>query len=394
MTDQPSSKDMARDSIVDAVDGTMGQELRECREALGTDLNEIAESLHIRPEYLEALEKGDYDALPGTAYAVGFVRSYAKHLGIDSNEAALRFKSEVSGERPTARLDFPSPMAESRVPTGAVVFVTGLLALTVYGVWYYLNTRDMGFSDLIPNVPKQIGDESKKSGGPAPASPETAGATSPTAPGSTAPTTDVPLPSRDALARFAPAAPPVPAPAPAVLTPDSVPVVASASPPPSAATQPANQSGAQGSASAIAATPQPAPSAPVAVSLPLAPPEATLRMPGQPNVARAASPAPVASQPAPAPAPARPWIEIRAVADSWIQVRTVGGELRMTQILRQGNIYKVPREQGLMLTTGNAGGLEILVDGVKVPTLGPFGAVRRDVALDPARLKSGTAGLR
>jgi cytoskeleton protein RodZ len=66
----------------------------------------------------------------------------------------------------------------------------------------------------------------------------------------------------------------------------------------------------------------------------------------------------------------------------------------MTQILRQGNIYKVPREQGLMLTTGNAGGLEILVDGVKVPTLGPFGAVRRDVALDPARLKSGTAGLR
>jgi cytoskeleton protein RodZ len=63
----------------------------------------------------------------------------------------------------------------------------------------------------------------------------------------------------------------------------------------------------------------------------------------------------------------------------------------VTRILGQGSSYVVPPQKGLRLTTGNAGGLEILVDGVSVPPLGPFGAVRRDVALDAERLKAGTA---
>ena len=98
----------------------------------------------------------------------------------------------------------------------------------------------------------------------------------------------------------------------------------------------------------------------------------------------------------PAPAEAAPAmvstrIEIRAKADSWVQVRTAEGTLLMTRILGQGTSYAVPPQEGLRLTTGNAGGLEILVDGVPVPPLGPFGAVRHDVALDPERLKAGTA---
>ena len=84
-------------------------------------------------------------------------------------------------------------------------------------------------------------------------------------------------------------------------------------------------------------------------------------------------------------------IEIRAKADSWVQVRTAEGTLLVSRILGRGTSYAVPPQEGLRLTTGNAGGLEILVDGVPVPPLGPFGAVRHDVALDPERLKAGTA---
>ena len=43
------------------------------------------------------------------------------------------------------------------------------------------------------------------------------------------------------------------------------------------------------------------------------------------------------------------------------------------------------------MLTGNAGGLEIRVDGVTVPPIGPVGTVRRQIALDPTRLLSGTA---
>jgi cytoskeleton protein RodZ len=51
----------------------------------------------------------------------------------------------------------------------------------------------------------------------------------------------------------------------------------------------------------------------------------------------------------------------------------------------------VPDEQGLMLTTGNAGGIEILVNGTKLKSLGTVGLVKRDIPLDPKKLKDGSA---
>jgi cytoskeleton protein RodZ len=42
----------------------------------------------------------------------------------------------------------------------------------------------------------------------------------------------------------------------------------------------------------------------------------------------------------------------------------------------------------LLLTTSNAGGMQLLVDGVAAPALGPPGAMRRDVPLDPDTLKA------
>jgi len=62
-----------------------------------------------------------------------------------------------------------------------------------------------------------------------------------------------------------------------------------------------------------------------------------------------------------------------------------------TRLLRKGNEYNVPDRSGLTLLTGNAGALEILVDGELVPAIGETGQVRRNVSLDPEQLKSGTA---
>ena len=65
----------------------------------------------------------------------------------------------------------------------------------------------------------------------------------------------------------------------------------------------------------------------------------------------------------------------------------------MTRLLRRGESYDVPARPGLTLLTGNAGGLEITVDGKAIPALGPVGAVRRHVALDAEKLQNGTAVL-
>lgn len=84
-------------------------------------------------------------------------------------------------------------------------------------------------------------------------------------------------------------------------------------------------------------------------------------------------------------------ITVRAKNDSWIQVREADNTLLITRILRAGDSYRVPNLKGLRLMTGNAGALEILVDGKPVAPIGLFGVVRRRVLLDPERLLAGTA---
>jgi cytoskeleton protein RodZ len=60
-------------------------------------------------------------------------------------------------------------------------------------------------------------------------------------------------------------------------------------------------------------------------------------------------------------------------------------------VLKAGETYRVPGRSGLVLRTGNAGALAIIVDGKQVPAIGPPGALRRNVALDPEALIGGTA---
>ena len=63
----------------------------------------------------------------------------------------------------------------------------------------------------------------------------------------------------------------------------------------------------------------------------------------------------------------------------------------MARTLKAGDSYAVPDRSGLRLTTGNAGALQIVVDGQVAPGIGQVGAVRRNVVLDARLLKAGQA---
>lgn len=83
-------------------------------------------------------------------------------------------------------------------------------------------------------------------------------------------------------------------------------------------------------------------------------------------------------------------VMLKAVGDDcWIQVREVDGSMLMSRLLRRGDSFRVPNRPGLNLMVGNAGALEVSVDGRKAPPLGATGQVRRDIRLDPERLASG-----
>jgi len=84
-------------------------------------------------------------------------------------------------------------------------------------------------------------------------------------------------------------------------------------------------------------------------------------------------------------------VTIKARIDSWVQISDPDGTKLLTRVLRAGDSFRVPDKPDLLMETGNAGGLEITVDGSVIPDIGPNGAVRRNVALDADSLKAGTS---
>lgn len=83
-------------------------------------------------------------------------------------------------------------------------------------------------------------------------------------------------------------------------------------------------------------------------------------------------------------------IQLKASGDDcWLQVRELDGQLLMSRLLRRGDSYMVPNRPGLTLMVGNAGALDVTVDGKRAPALGNTGQVRRDIKLDPDKLLGG-----
>ena len=98
----------------------VGSLLRARREELDLDIAAIGEALRIKPAFLAALEQGRTQDLPGPTYAIGFVRSYARHLGLDANEYVERFKRDISG-RAEDKVHEPAPIHQDdgrRLPQG------------------------------------------------------------------------------------------------------------------------------------------------------------------------------------------------------------------------------------------------------------------------------------
>src|SRR4051812_21561307 len=80
---------------------TVGQRLREAREASGLSLEDIATQTRIPTRHLESLEAGDFSRLPAPTYSIGFAKNYAAAVGLDRAEIGDQLRSEMGGTRPT-----------------------------------------------------------------------------------------------------------------------------------------------------------------------------------------------------------------------------------------------------------------------------------------------------
>jgi cytoskeleton protein RodZ len=90
---------------------TIGQQLKQRREAKALTIQKVAQATHIRAQHIEAIEADNFDALPSPVQARAFLRLYAEFLGISLDEVIARQRSGMD-ESPAPSLDLPPAQVE------------------------------------------------------------------------------------------------------------------------------------------------------------------------------------------------------------------------------------------------------------------------------------------
>jgi cytoskeleton protein RodZ len=338
MPDQVDWRSMEREA---SPGRAVGRLLRDQRIARELAIDDVAARLRIRSRYLEAIEQGRFDQLPGAAYIPAFLRAYANYIGLDADKVMTAY--QLSGPVPIARpvtLPADFPLVEKRAPIGLAVLTVLLVIGAGYAVWHYLPRQQMIVSEKVPPVPDRL------MASPAPASQPVAPAvdkpSTPPAQTQEATTQTPPAPAASApAAPMSTASAPAPAaPAPAATAPTTTPAAAAANevwPAPKQETQAA-------APAAVVVTPPP-------------PPPVVMPMPGigQAQAAQAPAPTPApttqppatqeATAPPAAPAATPPMqsdTKVFARSNSWIELRGPAGDVLTQTYVRAGESYTVP----------------------------------------------------
>ncbi len=341
----------------------VGADLALARERLGRTLPEMSRVLRIRQPYLEALEQGRINALPGRAYALAFLRTYATALGLDADEAVRRFKAEAAEICDRTELDFPAPLPERGLPTGALILLGLVLAVGAYAGWYRLSGEGRLPAETVMPVPVRLARLTASA-------PSTAPGALPALPGGTAANPGEAASRGKTLAQA---------------TPGLVGAAGSGAPAP-ASTGPTT--GAPTGGTVVTTGTQAALAGAGGNGTPVAIPAGSLPASPMPDVASgsAAAATPTPAQDAAmlaAGSPGASGLLVLATADAWVQVRSDSGTVVFSRLLHAGQSWPVPAGPNLVLTTGNAGGTVLVRRGVASAPLGGTGMVLHNVVLDP-----------
>ena len=367
----------------DALVREVGIQLRRARMARGEELEHVAENLRIRQAYLRGLEQGDLSVMPGRAYALGFLRSYAEYLGFDGNDLIAQIRSSVAGLTSGAHLHGRTPLAESRLPKLPILVISLAALAGIYAGWAYVDDRGPAGIELVAEVPDELRQQMP--------APDITPATAPAPEPANAPEAAPPVePQAGATGSI-----------PAHRTTPSADLAAD--PPSAEVVDPSPQAAQDDTATSKPTSPdlgqaeQPEPIAPAGTPEPPSGAEqAALAQPEPPasgqNDADSVAPAadvlaavgPVADDAAPTvyrSGDAASRVMLRARTSAWVHVSSTNNDYLWVKTLQPGDAFVVPDRPDLVLWTGNAGGIEVIVDGAPLPPLGPETRVVRDVSL-------------
>lgn len=327
-----------------------GETLRQARESNGWSLAEVALKLNLTVTSLSNLEAGAFDKLPGHTFARGYIRAYAKLLGMDQTALVQQFDQSTGTDSQGSNVHALGRIEEPvRVSHTILRIVSLLLLIAVIGggfVWWQDQTSQRT-KDLTSLAPEHV--EVEGADGTTQIHPIDEPEDQAVAEGQAEGTTDLALPQSETTAESTGAEPAatVTAPAAPAATPTApvhtpAPVVAAP------ATPTAN----------VPATPAPTVAAPVAP----------------------ATPAPTAQ--AAAPVAGQGQVSVQFVADCWTQVTDGTGKILFSGLKRKGDSLSVAGKPPFAVRLGYARGAQVSYNGQSVDTA-PF------TSGETARLKLG-----
>jgi len=126
---------------------SFGEELRREREIRGISLKEIADATKISKRFLEAIERNDHRTLPAPVFTRGFIREYARYLGLNCDEIVNRYNFAAAGDdrieksahlerlaqrEPPAKKGIPPPYARIDRNVYVLLLIVAALAVATY----------------------------------------------------------------------------------------------------------------------------------------------------------------------------------------------------------------------------------------------------------------------
>ena len=121
------------------VPGGAGPQLRAAREQAGMTLSQLAQETRISRRHLENIERGNFGALPGRTYAIGFSKTFAKTVGLDQGDIAEMVSAEMAAREPEQRPRAPTfePGDPARVPSARLgIFSVVAVVLLLAGLFF------------------------------------------------------------------------------------------------------------------------------------------------------------------------------------------------------------------------------------------------------------------
>ena len=131
-----------------STEGKVGGMLHDARIKKGYKLEDVAKELYIRKSFLEAIESSNYEEIPEPPYGIGFIRSYAEFLGLNSARIVQLFKEETDAKNQKEDVYVLEPQAEATMPNKKYLGISVLAVVLLYAAWLGYNKAQ--FEEEVP----------------------------------------------------------------------------------------------------------------------------------------------------------------------------------------------------------------------------------------------------